>query len=77
LSSYPRWRKRKQGVRATEKERKAEKERVSGRGMGSQGQASPDLGHHPQRMPNWLARRPHAKQRGTPVGVGGIPGIAL
>jgi hypothetical protein len=45
--------------------------------MGSQGQASPDLGHHPQKMPNWLARHPHAKQRGTPVGVGGIPGIAL
>jgi hypothetical protein len=27
-------------------------------------------------MPNWLARCPHAKQRGAPVGIGGIPGAA-
>jgi hypothetical protein len=36
----------------------------------------PGLGCCPKRMPNRLARRPHAKWRGTPVCVGGVPGAA-
>jgi hypothetical protein len=66
-------------------ERKSKRERKGERDSEREGKchlnrfprASAPLGHRPKRMPNKLARHPHAKWKGNPVGMGGTPGEAL
>jgi hypothetical protein len=80
LSSHPRWRKRRQR-RTIERETEKGRQRVRGRENCHPNRfprvGIPSLGHHPKRIPNRLARHSHAKQRGTPTSVGGIPGTTL
>jgi hypothetical protein len=66
--------------RVREQERERERERETERGKchlnGFPRAGVSGLGHRPYRMPNRLARHPSAKRRGTPVGLGGVPGAA-
>jgi hypothetical protein len=61
-------------MRERERERERRKESVNVTQMGSQGWASPAWVAVQQRMPNQLARHPHAKWWAPQAVVGGVPG---
>jgi hypothetical protein len=80
LSSHPGQMEGKQRESESDRERVRERERVKEREEEVSPKqvpmaGVPSLGCYSQGMPNWLARHPHAKRRGTPGGVGGIPGM--
>jgi hypothetical protein len=76
LELFLRFPREKQGERERQRDREREKKgEVLPKQVPKGG--CPWPGSPSTEMPNWLARHPHAKWRGAPVGVAGIPGVAL